>query len=42
MLELVAQHRTDLDRGLRFARLMHGNRREREVALTFDDGPHPA
>lgn len=41
VLELVAQHQAELQRGLQFRKLMHGDRTRRQLALTFDDGPHP-
>lgn len=40
--EILAQHRLELSQGLRFHKLMHGDRSIKQVALTFDDGPHPA
>ena len=40
-LELNAQHKTELQRGLHFTKLMNGDPKRREIALTFDDGPHP-
>jgi peptidoglycan/xylan/chitin deacetylase (PgdA/CDA1 family) len=40
-LELRAQHETEVARGLHFAELMKGDPRRREIAITFDDGPHP-
>ncbi|WP_309708519.1 polysaccharide deacetylase family protein [Armatimonas sp.] len=40
--EIFAQHEDEKERGLTFSKLMHGNPRRRELALTFDDGPHPA
>lgn len=40
-LELVAQHQTELMRGIRYDKLMRGDTRRREIALTIDDGPHP-
>jgi peptidoglycan/xylan/chitin deacetylase (PgdA/CDA1 family) len=39
--ELQAQHARELRKGLRYAKLMHGDPRAKTVALTFDDGPHP-
>jgi len=39
--ELKAQNDAELSKGLRFPKLMHGDARKRQVALTFDDGPHP-
>jgi peptidoglycan/xylan/chitin deacetylase (PgdA/CDA1 family) len=42
VLDLIAQHQTELAQGVRFHKLMHGPRGVKEIALTFDDGPHPA
>jgi peptidoglycan/xylan/chitin deacetylase (PgdA/CDA1 family) len=39
--EILAQHRRELERNLRFIYFIHGNTQKREIALTFDDGPHP-
>lgn len=39
--ELLAQHETEMSRGLRYKKLMHGDRARKQIALTFDDGPHP-
>jgi peptidoglycan/xylan/chitin deacetylase (PgdA/CDA1 family) len=39
--ELKAQNEAEMARGLRYPKLMHGDPRRRQVALTFDDGPHP-
>lgn len=39
--ELLAQHQTELERGLRYKKFMHGDTQRRWIALTFDDGPHP-
>jgi peptidoglycan-N-acetylglucosamine deacetylase len=41
VLEIMAQHRAELARGLRYHKLIHGDRRRKTIALTFDDGPHP-
>jgi len=38
---LLAQDLAEARSGLRFAKLMHGNPALPQVALTFDDGPHP-
>ncbi len=38
--ELKAQHKREKRKGILYAKLMHGDYRRREVALTFDDGPH--
>ena len=40
-LELLAQHQAALKRGLKYHILMRGDPFRREIALTFDDGPHP-
>jgi peptidoglycan/xylan/chitin deacetylase (PgdA/CDA1 family) len=40
VLELIAQHQAELDKGLRLRKLMHGDPNKMEIALTFDDGPH--
>ncbi|MEN6370546.1 MAG: polysaccharide deacetylase family protein [Armatimonadota bacterium] len=39
--ELLAQHKAELERGVRHDILMRGPVSQRQVALTFDDGPHP-
>lgn len=39
--ELLAQREDELERGLRYRILLRGNPARREIALTFDDGPHP-
>ncbi|BDI29660.1 hypothetical protein CCAX7_17110 [Capsulimonas corticalis] len=41
-LELTAQRETELNRGLSFSILTRGNPTRKQIALTFDDGPHPA
>lgn len=40
-LELQAQHETELAEGLHYRKLMHGDPASRQIAITFDDGPHP-
>jgi peptidoglycan-N-acetylglucosamine deacetylase len=40
--ELLAQHNTELRRCLHYAKLIRGDQQKRDIALTFDDGPHPA
>lgn len=40
-LELVAQHKAELQKGIHLSKLMHGNLKRKQIALTFDDGPHP-
>lgn len=42
VLEILKQHRGDLERGLRYHIFFQGNPRKKEIALTFDDGPHPS
>ena len=39
--ELFAQRQDELEHGLRFSRILEGDPRKKEIALTFDDGPHP-
>lgn len=39
--ELVGQHQAELLKGLALGKLMHGDRTRKELAITFDDGPHP-
>jgi len=39
--ELMARHHVELERGVRFHKLIRGPRDKRHVAITFDDGPHP-
>jgi peptidoglycan-N-acetylglucosamine deacetylase len=41
VLELLAQHEDEIARGLKFHKLLRGDGTKRQVALTFDDGPHP-
>ena len=38
--ELFAQHQDELARGLRLSKLLEGDTSKKEIALTFDDGPH--
>jgi peptidoglycan/xylan/chitin deacetylase (PgdA/CDA1 family) len=40
--ELLAQHETELGRGVHYNKIFEGNIGRKQVALTFDDGPHPA
>ena len=39
---LLAQHEDELRRGLQVHKLLRGDPQRKWVALTFDDGPHPA
>lgn len=41
VMELLAQHETELKKGLRHDKLLRGDPGRKWVALTFDDGPHP-
>ena len=40
--ELKAQHEREVRKGEFYSKLMRGDPRVKAVALTFDDGPHPA
>ena len=40
--ELFAQHQDELSRGLRLSKILEGDTTKKEIALTFDDGPHTA
>jgi peptidoglycan-N-acetylglucosamine deacetylase len=42
VLELMAQDQAELERGLKFSKLLRGNPGKKQIAITFDDGPHPA
>lgn len=39
-VELFAQHQDELERGLRFSKILQGDPAKKQIALTFDDGPH--
>ena len=41
-LELIAQNQTELLRGVPADEILRGNPTRREIAITIDDGPHPA
>jgi len=41
VLEMIAQHQAELGRSIKYHKLMHGNLKKKQIALTFDDGPHP-
>ena len=41
-LELIAQDQTELLRGLSVDKVLRGDPSRHEIALTIDDGPHPA
>lgn len=40
-LELTAQHQAELAHGLHYAKVMSCDRSTTQIAITFDDGPHP-
>jgi peptidoglycan-N-acetylglucosamine deacetylase len=42
VLELLAQHQAELRKGLWWNKLMRGDPDRKQIAITFDDGPHPA
>lgn len=39
--EVLARHEAEGEHGLRYPKLVRGNPRSKDIALTFDDGPHP-
>lgn len=41
VLEILAQDQTERERGLRYGKIIRGNPARKEIAITFDDGPHP-
>ena len=41
-LELFAQNQAEIEKGLKFAKFMQGDTSKKQIAITFDDGPHPA
>jgi len=41
VLELLSQHQAELLRGVRYHKFLRGDPRLKQIALTFDDGPHP-
>lgn len=42
VMHLLTKHRPELAKSLPFHQLARGSSRVKEIALTFDDGPHPA
>lgn len=40
--EILAQDLDEIDRGLKFHKIIRGNPQVKTIALTFDDGPHTA
>jgi peptidoglycan/xylan/chitin deacetylase (PgdA/CDA1 family) len=41
VLEMIAQNQAELARGAQYHKFMHGSPNLKEIAITFDDGPHP-
>jgi peptidoglycan-N-acetylglucosamine deacetylase len=41
VMDILAQHNAELARGIRYHKLLHGDTSNKEIAITFDDGPHP-
>lgn len=41
VLELIAQHQSELQQNIQYHKLLHGDLKKKQIALTFDDGPHP-
>lgn len=41
VLELIAQHQAELLKNIQYHKLLHGDLKKKQIALTFDDGPHP-
>ncbi len=41
VLEIMAQHQNELLNNLKYHKLMRGKLKPKQIALTFDDGPHP-
>lgn len=39
--DLNAQHSSELQRNVQHCKLMRGDPRKKQIAITFDDGPHP-
>lgn len=40
--DLLSQNNIELAQGIIYRKFFHGNYSRKEIALTFDDGPHPA
>lgn len=40
--DLLAQHESELNKGVFYRKLIRGNAAKKQIAITFDDGPHPA
>jgi polysaccharide deacetylase family sporulation protein PdaB len=41
VLELLTQHEAELAKGTVYYKLIHGSLAKKQIAITFDDGPHP-
>lgn len=41
VLEINAQHETEVLKGIAYRKFMRGNPVSKRIAITFDDGPHP-
>ncbi|MEI6521736.1 MAG: polysaccharide deacetylase family protein [bacterium] len=41
VLEITAQHQNELVNNIKYHKLMRGKLKPKQIALTFDDGPHP-
>lgn len=41
VVEILVQHQAEVDRGIQYHKLIHGDPNHKYIALTFDDGPHP-
>ena len=41
-MAILAQHQAEMARGINYYKIIRGNTKKRQIALTFDDGPHPA
>lgn len=41
VMDMLTQDQQELQAGVRRHKLMHGDKSRKEIAITFDDGPHP-
>lgn len=41
VMDLLTQHQSELNRGIVYHKFMHGDTAKKQIAITFDDGPHP-
>jgi peptidoglycan/xylan/chitin deacetylase (PgdA/CDA1 family) len=39
--DILTQHESELSRDIVYRKLLHGDTTKRQIAITFDDGPHP-